>query len=148
MIKKLLKTNSVILLVLILILVKELLFVMVIPLWQNHDELEHFAYTYYLVEEKAIPKSTARSHLELTLSPEMEQADKLLESNKISFGVFEKNQLIHQDFSQTLRHDQATDKLNNLSRRVDTSNYKNVTANYSPFYYSLEAIPYRLFYIR
>lgn len=144
MFKNLLKNNYLIILLLLAVFVNELVFAMVIPLWQNHDELKHLGYTAFLVEEKKIPVYSGpfTSHLELTLSEEIKQANKLLESDKISYGVFEKEQIIHQDFSN--RPDLSS--LNALSRRVDTTNYKNAAVVYSPLYYLIEAVPYLAFY--
>jgi len=148
MLKNLLKNNYLIILILLAVIVKELIFVVVIPLWQNHDELEHFAYTAYLAEEKKIPVYQGRfeNHMDLTVSEEIKKADELLENNKISSAVFMKSQLIHQDFSRALSSQQVKSELSNLNRKINGQEYKNAAVLYSPLYYALEAIPYFIFY--
>lgn len=148
MLKGIIKNNALILLVLLVILVKGIIFAMIIPLWQNHDEIEHFAYTQYLVEEKKIPvyQGTFKSHHDLTVSEEIAKADELLENSKISYGVFQRNQLIHQDFSNALTRDQMAIQLDNLDRQVNNQEYKNAAVIYSPLYYAIEAVPYLIFY--
>lgn len=118
---------------------------MLIPLWQNNDEIEHFAYTYYIVEENELPITHGGSHLSLITSDELTQANKILESDKISFGVFARNQIIHQDFNNILSNNEIKKILADFNRKNTNEKYLNATANYPPLYYYLEAIPYKIF---
>ncbi len=127
------------------IFLKEALLAMIIPLWQNNDEIEHFAYTYYITEEGKLPFNTSDSHLDYTPSEELDEANQILESDRVSFGVFEKNQIIHQDFNNILGNQTFQNKLKDLNRKNTLENYKNPAAVYPPLYYYLEAIPYKIF---
>ena len=144
-INKFIKKHKVIISILFLILIKEIFLAAIIPLWQNNDEIEHFAYTYYLVEEGEMPVHTGGSHLIITPSQELAKANELLQSDRISFGVFANNQIIHQDFQDTLNNEEFEIKTAGLSRKNQAEKYKNPTANYAPLYYYLEAIPYKIF---
>ncbi|MDP2685179.1 MAG: glycosyltransferase family 39 protein [bacterium] len=144
-IKQFIKNHKIIIAILLLVFLKEILFAMIIPLWQNNDEIEHFAYTYYIVEEERLPITTGGSQLELTTSDELSKANQILMSDKISFAVFEKNQIIHQDFNNVLVNKQFEEKLSQLNRHDSSDKYKNATAVYSPLYYYFEAIPYKIF---
>jgi len=121
---------------------------MAAPLWQNHDEPEHFAYTYYLAEEKKIPvyQGVFDNHFDQSLSAEMDKALKLLESSVMSSSTFRKHQVLHQDFSNGPTYEEITSQLNTLSRKNTDPNFKNAAVIYSPLYYGLEAIPYLIFY--
>jgi 4-amino-4-deoxy-L-arabinose transferase-like glycosyltransferase len=146
--KKFLQENKLIILAGLAFVVSELFYVLVIPLWQNHDELEHYAYTHYLVEQRALPpyRTDLKTHWELVVAPEIQTANQLLESDRISFGVWQRNQLIHQDFSVAKANKQAIADIDPVDRKIDSQDYKNATTSYSPFYYLLESLPYGLFY--
>jgi 4-amino-4-deoxy-L-arabinose transferase-like glycosyltransferase len=146
--KKFLKQNKLIILAGLAFVISELLYVIILPLWQNHDELEHFSYTHYLVEQQALPpyRTDLKNHWELVVAPEIQTANRLLESDKISWGVWQRNQLIHQDFSEAAANQQAISDLGLADRKINSQEYKNPTTSYSPLYYLLESIPYGLFY--
>ncbi|MBI5037455.1 MAG: glycosyltransferase family 39 protein [Candidatus Kerfeldbacteria bacterium] len=141
--------HKLILLLLLAVMVNELVFVMVVPLWQNYDEIEHYAYTAFLVEERRLPIAVGvhpQTDATLTQSDEMRAADALLENSEIIEAASMRGLVQHQDFDAGERSGQALAALAGLDRRTSLDNYQNPTYRYPPLYYALEAIPYLLFY--
>ncbi|TAN57976.1 DUF2142 domain-containing protein [Patescibacteria group bacterium] len=119
--------------------IKGLLWIWSIPPFLAPDELPHFAYTQYLVEEKAIPKNTGKiMPLVTSMSEELEMASKLMQDRHLSISFS------HMIFPE--KYEPIPNEFSNYSRTVNKENYKNSAAIYSPFYYAIEAIPYILGY--
>jgi 4-amino-4-deoxy-L-arabinose transferase-like glycosyltransferase len=147
--KKIITNNLVLILLLAGIFVNGIIYSLVIPLWQNNDELEHLAYTAFLVEEKKMPITVASApstDTDLTLSDELRIADELLQNNQISQAASAHKLLIHQTFNKALTQKQIGAALGSLDRHIPAGRYTNPTAGYPPLYYALEAIPYGIFY--
>ena len=78
------KNNKIYIFFFFFILIKGLLWTWSIPPFFVSDELPHFAYTQYLVEEKAIPKNSgALLPLTTTMSEELSKASKLLQERHL-----------------------------------------------------------------
>lgn len=133
------KNNKIFILFLFFVLVKGLIWTWSIPPFLAPDELPHFAYTQYLVEEKEIPKNTGKiAPLVTTMSEELEMAAKLTQERHLSISF---SHMIYPD-----DYEPVPNEFNNYSRTVNRENYKNSAAIYSPFYYAMEAIPYIMGY--
>ncbi len=144
--KNFFKNNRLLIILLAVIFIKEILFIIVVPLWQNNDEIEHFAYTQFIVEEGKLPIPRTGGHLDLTQSPELAAANLLLESDRVSFAVFKKNQIIHQDFSDPSSPRDTGVALIGLSRKYPNQDQlQSPAAIYPPLYYLLESVPYSIF---
>lgn len=121
------------------ILTKGMIWTWSIPPFLAPDELPHFAYTQYLVEEKEVPKNTGTiSPLTTSMSEELEMASKLMQDRHMSISF---SHMVYPDDYKSIPNE-----FNNYSRMVNKENYKNSAAIYSPFYYAIEAIPYVLGY--
>jgi len=137
--KEWIKKNKLYILFFFFILIKGLIWTWSIPPFFVSDELPHFAYTQYLVEEKAIPKNSGELlPLVTTMSEELDKASALLQERHLirSFS--------HMKFSE--QNEPIPAKFDSYSRRTEKENYKNSAAIYSPLYYGFEAIPYMLGY--
>ena len=137
--KEWIKKNKLYILFFFFILIKGLIWTWSIPPFFVSDELPHFAYTQYLVEEKAIPKNSGELlPLVTTMSEELDKASALLQERHLirSFS--------HMKFSE--QNEPIPAKFDSYSRRTEKVNYKNSAAIYSPLYYGFEAIPYMLGY--
>jgi len=53
--KKIQSKITILVIIFVFIAIKQIIFVIAIPPWQNHDEPAHFHYTQYLVENKKLP---------------------------------------------------------------------------------------------
>lgn len=136
---KWIKDNKIFILFFFFILAKGLIWTWSIPPFFVSDELPHFAYAQYLVEEKEIPKNTGKIvPLVTTMSEELEKTSKLLQERHMIAS------LKHMDFSDN--YEPVPEEFNAYSRKNVKENYKNSAAIYSPFYYAIEAIPYVLGY--
>ena len=133
------KNNKIYIFFFFFVLIKGLLWTWSIPPFFVSDELPHFAYTQYLVEEKAIPKNTgALSPLVTTMSEELDKASKLLQERHLIWSFS------HMKFSE--QNEPIPEEFNSYSRQTEKGNYKNSAAIYSPLYYAIEAVPYILGY--
>jgi len=116
-------------------LLKGILWTWVIPPFMAPDESAHFAYTQYLVEERRIPKNTREfSVLHHAQSDELAQALALTENEQILLTT------THLNFAHTSK--MLPSDLPSADRRVAALLYTNPAALYSPFYYTIEALPY------
>lgn len=158
--------KTILAIVFLFIFFNELLYVFIIPPWQNHDEPAHFSYTQYLVEEKALPNNVGAIEPK-TLSYSMEYAisEQVTDATRMMDGQNKQFRLIHQRFQDVyLNYSNLAAQYQGAGRRPliraktpeqyrdiyyrlpDNNLYRNSAAIYQPLYYSLEAIPYLIFY--
>lgn len=130
------KNNKIYILFFLFILVKGLIWTWAIPPFLAPDELPHFAYTQYLVEEKKIPKNTGKiTPLTTTKSEELKEAAELLQINALT--SLSSMHMVFLATSQNIPLEFQT-----YARNVSPKNYKNSAAIYSPLYYAYGAVPY------
>jgi len=153
-------------LIFLALLVKELIFAITIPPWQNHDEPTHFAYTQYLVEKKRLPVYKGELiNKDLSFSEEYAESEIITDATRMMKGSNRYFSKVHQRFNDNLfDYRVISDQLSGLSRHPQTiaqapesyqtlyyslppegNVYKNAAAIYQPLYYMLEAIPYLIF---
>lgn len=151
--------GKLLIIIMVLFLLKELLFVFLVPPFTNKDEAAHFLYVQYLVEEKKLPVYEGKfsTPLELSFSEEYYQArlavNKAVLEKTQNINLAEKlkkYQQIRSELSGLGRRPLTSDKRNKfteLAYRLPANNqYKNAAVLYPPLYYLLEALPYKIFY--
>jgi len=164
--KKIQSKITILVIIFVFIAIKQIIFVIAIPPWQNHDEPAHFHYTQYLVENKKLPviEGAIKARI-LSFSEEYAESEILIDATRIMRGPNEQFRFIHQRFAnvnfdyddiatklsglsrQPLMPSQAPDEYSDLYHKLpDRDIYVNSAAPYQPLYYLLEAIPYKLFY--
>lgn len=157
-----LKKNYVIMLIVVLIAIKQIIFILAVPPWQNHDEPAHFSYTQYLVEEHRLPVYGGGfpGPKVLSYSEEYARSEIVTGATRAMRGSNDQYRFIHQFFNPTLANDasqlggdrhplvdtMAPEQYRHLYYRLPTDGtYKNSAAIYQPLYYVYEALPYLAF---
>jgi hypothetical protein len=161
------RSSIILLLILSAVFLKELIFIFLIPPWQNHDEPAHFAYTQYLVEEKKLPvyQGAFTDATVLSFSQEYAESEIRTEATRLMKGSNKQYRLVHQLFNNpSIASGDIARQLSGLDRHPlnistapagylnlyyqlpKTPEYKNSAAVYQPLYYAAMAIPYSVFY--
>ncbi|MFC1687935.1 glycosyltransferase family 39 protein [Patescibacteria group bacterium] len=141
------KKNAIIL-ILAAVFVNGIVHAAFLPLWQNHDESAHYSYIEYLVEQKSVPvyEGVFLTPHDLSFSNEFESYDQVLRSRKSLEDFIYRGQWSHQEFPESLSIAKSeTARIPQTSGMSQSEQYKNPAAIYSPVYYALASVPYRLF---
>ncbi|MFH1206991.1 MAG: glycosyltransferase family 39 protein [Patescibacteria group bacterium] len=126
----------------------------------NHDEVAHFSYTQYIVEQKKLPvfQGSVISAYQVSPSIEAWEGIKYLynrRADRISYHSFRESIANLKNESKLLRGlgrlpitdpAQVSPPDNSPYAIPPSGEYKNNAAIYPPVYYLLESIPYLLFY--
>lgn len=136
--------KSLLFLLLLVTLFKEIVFSLVIPLWHGPDEQAHFAQVQYLAEfGRPIPNDNTVKDL----SQEIFISEELLGVTRNEFG---KNKFTHRPGYRTEYTPTIIGKyealINNQPITARTSFVKFEATRYPPLFYYLSALPYRLGY--
>lgn len=125
--------------VLLLVFVKQLAWLMVLPLWQTPDETAHFHYVQYLAETGKLPKFSR----DLPLNHASEEASRSETFSGLGFVAYRpKAQAMFSD--SDLGPEEASLFPPTASGRLNDGN--STAAVYPPAYYGLGALAYRFAY--
>jgi 4-amino-4-deoxy-L-arabinose transferase-like glycosyltransferase len=134
--------------ILVIIFLKQLLFVAVIPPWQNYDEGAHFSYVQYLVEEGRMPSGQKDEGKQASFSQEYVYSRiSLLKERLYSVPLQDIQTKLDQQNRHPLYSSAAAMFLDQASRPAEGSRatWRNPAASYPPAYYLLTALPYKIF---
>lgn len=123
-------------------LLKQLVWLGLIPIWHFPDEEQHFAYTSFWLEKKHFPSSS-----EFDVSREIDQSSQILGTERDTRGI--NNFTYHPEYRIPYTKDQVglweeeIKQLNTRENRVTM--VKREAARYGPIYYWLTAITCQIF---
>jgi hypothetical protein len=124
-------------------LLKELVWLGIIPIWHFPDEEQHFALTAFLAEKQYYPKNN-----EFDVSQEIDQSSEILGTKRNSLGInkftYHPEYRIPYTKSQTGLYEEEIQDLNTKKNRQTM--VKREAGLYGPIYYFLTTIPYKIFY--
>ena len=120
---------------------KNLVFIGILPAWQGPDESSHFAQVQFLAEEKSLPVyKLPYSAYSTDYSDELRESLIVNDSDHIAFKPENIQRFLYKDIFPKPGETQKTSQ----SRHVNPDNYRNNTLAYSPLFYGYGAIFYTL----
>lgn len=136
------KFKLIVLLLLVHVL-KELVWLAIIPIWHFPDEEQHFGQVAFWVEKNRFPQGREKD-----INAEIDQTSLILGTKRDDRGI---NKFTYHPEYRIPYSESQTGIFENDIKKLNTKDYrqtmiKQEASRYGPFYYILAGIPYQLFY--